>query len=292
MRCDLHVHTIHSGMCSVPVLNRICRESYNDPHQLYATLKARGMDLVTVTDHDSIDAVESLRRHADFFLSEEVSCRMPSGTHLHMGVYGIEDRDHIELQRRRDDMPSLLSYLDEHRLLYSINHVFSGLTGARKMDDFETFATRFPAAETLNGQMLGIANRTAAKFAANHDRIAIAGSDAHTLASVGRTYTEVPNARDAREFLRGLRAGQGRVAGESGDYWKLTLAIWEIGISLMREHRATVLMAPLMALIPAITLVNYGLEYSFAATWGRRVRKEFRPGRRVGIAVPSAVSTS
>ncbi len=242
MRCDLHVHTIHSGMCSVPVLNRICRESYNDPHELYATLKARGMDLVTVTDHDSIDAVEPLRRHGDFFLSEEVSCRMPSGTHLHMGVYGIEERDHIELQRRRDDMPSLLAYLDEHRLLFSINHVFSGLTGAREIDDFETFAARaFPRLRHSAGQMLGIANRSAAEFAVNHDRIAIAGSDAHTLASVGRTYTEVPNVRDAREFLRGLRAGHGRVAGESGNYWKLTLAIWEIGISLMREHRATIL---------------------------------------------------
>ena len=82
------------------VLNRVCRESYNDPAEVYETLKRRGMELVTVTDHDSIDAVESLRRHPDFFLSEEVSCRTASGTHLHMGVYGIEERDHIQLQRR------------------------------------------------------------------------------------------------------------------------------------------------------------------------------------------------
>ena len=73
MKCDLHVHTIHSGMCTVPLFNRICRESYNDPHRLYAALRQRGMDLVTVTDHDSIDAVEPLRHHPDFFLSEEVS---------------------------------------------------------------------------------------------------------------------------------------------------------------------------------------------------------------------------
>src|ERR1700676_653314 len=90
MRCDLHVHTRHSGMCTVPVLSRICRESYNPPLAVYEILKRRGMDLVTVTDHDSIDAVEPLRRHPDFFLSEEVTCRMPSGTELHVGVY--EDR--------------------------------------------------------------------------------------------------------------------------------------------------------------------------------------------------------
>ena len=65
MKCDLHVHTVHSGMCTVPLLNRIYRESYSAPQDVYETLKRRGMDLVTVTDHDSIDAVEVLRRHAD-----------------------------------------------------------------------------------------------------------------------------------------------------------------------------------------------------------------------------------
>jgi predicted metal-dependent phosphoesterase TrpH len=46
-------------MCTVPVLSRVCLESYNEPRALYARLKQRGMDLVTVTDHDSIDAAEN-----------------------------------------------------------------------------------------------------------------------------------------------------------------------------------------------------------------------------------------
>ena len=39
---------------------------------LESNAKARGMDLVTVTDHDSIEAVESLSGQPGFFLSEEV----------------------------------------------------------------------------------------------------------------------------------------------------------------------------------------------------------------------------
>src|SRR5271169_182865 len=162
MKCDLHVHTLHSGMCTVPVLDRICRESYNHPQDVYDTLKRRGMDLVTVTDHDSIDAVEPLRHRPDFFLSEEVSCRMSSGTELHMGVYDIQEYHHVELQRRRDDMPSLIAYLDEQRLLFSVNHVYSGLTGSRTDADFRDFLDSFPAVETRNGQMLAAANRHAA----------------------------------------------------------------------------------------------------------------------------------
>src|SRR5882757_5216722 len=75
MRCDLHVHTVASGMFNTPVLDRICRESYNDPKEVYDRLKHLGMSIVTVTDHDSIDSAEVLRTHPDFFLSEEVTVR-------------------------------------------------------------------------------------------------------------------------------------------------------------------------------------------------------------------------
>ncbi len=270
MKCDLHVHTTYSGMCTVPVLKRICRESYNDPHEVYDTLKRRGMDLVTVTDHDSIDAVEPLRYLPDFFLSEEVSCTTPRGTHLHMGVYGISERDHMDLQLRRDDLPRLCAFLHQKRLLFSINHVFSSLTGPRTEADFDDFATNFPAVETRNGQMLEVANRYAAAFADRHDRIATAGSDAHTLASLGKTYTTVPGARNAAEFVEGLKRGHSRVFGESGDVWKLTQAVCSIGASLVGEKPWTAVLAPLMALVPAITIVNYALELSFAARWGNR----------------------
>src|ERR1700721_4774795 len=129
MRCDLHVHTIHSGKCTVPGLSRVCLESYNEPRALYEVLKRRGMNLVTVTDHDSIDAAEELRKYPDFFLSEEVTVTLPSGTEMHAGVYGIREHDHIELQRRRTDTESLLAYALENRLFVTVNHAYSSLTG-------------------------------------------------------------------------------------------------------------------------------------------------------------------
>jgi predicted metal-dependent phosphoesterase TrpH len=258
-------------MCTVPVLKRICRESYNDPHEVYETLKTRGMDFVTVTDHDSIDAAECLRHHPDFFLSEEVSCSTENGTHLHMGVYGIEEKDHQELQLRRDDMPRLIAFLRQKRLLFSINHVFSSLTGPRTAGDFEDFATQFPAVETRNGQMLEVANRHAAAFAERHGRIAMGGSDAHTLASLGRTYTAVEGARTPAEFLQGLRNGRSVAIGESGDVWKLTKAVCAIGASLVEEKPWAATLLPLMAFVPVITIVNFMMELSFAAKWGNRV---------------------
>src|SRR5208282_2736227 len=137
VRCDLHVHTIHSGMCTLPLLKAICRECYSEPEAVYQTLRGKGMDLVTVTDHDSIDAGESLRRHLDFFLSEEVTCRAPSGNEVHVGVYDITESQHVEIQRRRNDLPRLVAYLEEQRVFFSVNHIFSALTGRRTADDFD-----------------------------------------------------------------------------------------------------------------------------------------------------------
>lgn len=272
MRCDLHVHTIHSGMCTQPLLSRFCRESFNHPDHVYETLKRRGMHLVTVTDHDSIDAAERLRRHPDFFLSEEVSCRLPNSRRLHVGVYGIEERDHLEMQRRHDDFPAFLAYLHQRRLLFSINHAFSSLTGARAASDFDAFAELFPAVETLNGAMLPVINRHARSLAGAGRRIAVAGSDSHTLDCLGRTYTEVRGVRGPHEYLAGLKRGASTVHGESGDYWKLTRAILKIAGCMMRERPWTLALLPLVPAIPAATLVVVLREIYFAHRWGRTVR--------------------
>jgi len=270
MRCDLHVHTRHSGMCNIPWMNRICRECYNDPRAVYETLKRRGMDLVTVTDHDSIDAAEELRRYPDFFLSEEVTCITESGTEIHVGAYGIEERHHAELQRRRRDVPALAAYLREQNIFFSINHVYSSLTGRRTDQDFQLFEREFPAIETRNGQIPRANNRSAERLAEEWRKAIVAGSDAHTLSSLGLTSTDVPGTRDVPEFLRALRHGRAQACGEAGDYVKLTRAVAEIGLRLIGEHNWTIVLAPLFLAVPLVTLGNYACEVFFNYRWSRR----------------------
>src|SRR5437667_5777861 len=155
MRCDLHVQSIGSALFTVLGLNRISPESYNDPSEVYDRLKQMSMSVITITDHDSIDAAEILRCHPDFFLSEEVTVQMPTGTEMHMGVYGITESEHLEIQRRRNDFIALLMYLTERKLFFSANHVFSGLTGRREAKDFQWLESYGPAFETGNGQIGG-----------------------------------------------------------------------------------------------------------------------------------------
>lgn len=192
--------------------------------------------VVTVTDHDSIESSERLRRRFDVFLSEEVTCHISRGTELQVGVYDIQERDHIEIQRRRDDLPSLFAYLNEREIRFAINHAFSGLTGSRVEADFDDFAKYFPAVEVLNGQMLA-ANGHAETFAARRRKIALAGSDSHTLAGLGRTYTQVPGAGDRSEFIDGLKRGCTAAFGESGNYGKFLRAVLDISCGMMGDRR-------------------------------------------------------
>jgi predicted metal-dependent phosphoesterase TrpH len=254
-------------MSTLPLVRKLCRECYSPPEAVYETLKRQGMDLVTVTDHDSIEAGEALRRYPDFFLSEEVTCHMPSGTEVHVAVYDITERHHWEVYRRRNDLPSLLAYLWEQDIFFGVNHAFSRLTGRRERSDFDWFEMAFPAVETLNGHILPRNNHLARDMADMLGKAALGGSDAHTLVSAGSVFTSVPGARNRQEFLQGLRRGKGRVSGRPGSYWKLTRDVLLIAREMMMENPVTLALLPLALVIPAVTFLNSILEGRFARRW-------------------------
>jgi len=259
-------------MCNTPGLTRVCKESYNHPAEVYARCKRLGMSMVTITDHDSIEAAEVLRKHPDFFLSEEATVQMPTGTQIHLGVYAITEKDHAEIQRRRNDFIALLlMYLTERKLFFSVNHVFSGLTGRRDEEDFNWFASYVPAMEVRNGHMWHEANKNAEKLARRLDKIAIAGSDSHTLSGVAQTFTEVPGARTVEEFFSGLRARRGIVHGEHGRYLKLTVDIYRFVGSVLLENPLAALILPLTVLVPAITAAHWLNEIRFCKQWAARL---------------------
>jgi predicted metal-dependent phosphoesterase TrpH len=260
-------------MCDTPGLTRVCKESYNQPVAVYDCCKQRGMSIVTLTDHNSIEGAEALRKHPDFFLSEEVTVSMPSGTEAHLGVYGITERDHAEIQRRRSDFIALLMYLTERKLFFSVNHVFSGLTGHRDEEDFTWFASYVPGLEVRNGLMWVEANHAAERLARNLRKIPIAGSDSHTLAGAGLTYTQIPGARTVEEYLTGLRAGRGIVHGEHGRYLKLTADIFFFAGALLKEKPWCAPLVIAAVLIPAVTAAHWFNEIRFCKQWMARLER-------------------
>src|SRR5262245_20087543 len=90
-RADLHCHSDASNKATEAALNAIsCPECYSHPDEVYAQAKRRGMDFVTITDHDTIEGVERISMRPDVLVGEELKCWFPEDEcKMHVLVYGI-----------------------------------------------------------------------------------------------------------------------------------------------------------------------------------------------------------
>jgi predicted metal-dependent phosphoesterase TrpH len=237
MRADLHVHSYHSGYAGHLRFLR-ARDCYSEPDAVYRVAKSRGMDCVTITDHDSIDGcLEFLDRHpdaADFFVSEEIECLVPGlPLKVHVGAYGITERMHREIQPLRTSVYETTAYLREQGVFYSLNHLFFFLRRQMPVEAYlRALLPLFPAFEVRNGTMLARHNALiddvlARWTASGRAAVRVGGSDSHTLAGVGTTYTAVP-ARNTQEFLRNLRAGHTIVGGRHGGAFRVLREIYGV----------------------------------------------------------------
>jgi len=312
VRCDLHVHSRHSGPVDIRPFGWLVRESYSEPRAVYGEARRRGMDLVTLTDHDTIAGALEIASLPGTFVSEEVTCRLPGGRAVHVGVYDITEAQHETIARRREDAEALFAYLAEERIPAAANHLFAALTGPRETGDFHFALARLEMVEARNGMMSDGVNVRAARAARTARLATVGGSDAHTLASVARAFTVVPQARSRAEFLDGLRRGLTLPAGCSGSYARLTADIVRItagayraavaeglGDAAAAARLATLLVAlPLLPLLPLATAGVFLHEQLFArhherawrATRARRRADTARPGPFGPAAAPTAAA--
>lgn len=248
-RCDLHLHSaasLTSGEWFSEYFS--APESYADPARQYELCKARGMTLVTLTDHDTIDGGLQLIERPDFFLSVEVSTRFPeNGCAIHVLAYDITPAQHAELQRRRGSVYDVSSYLRSEGLAHSLPHPL--LSPNWKLDamTLEKCLVLFPAFEVMNSLLdrrtdsdvahffASITPHVLATLSAKHGialaqgspaRLALtAGSDDHGQRRCGTIFTEVDGNLDAGAYLRRVMKGDSRLTGRSGDLNSMAICI-------------------------------------------------------------------
>src|SRR5438045_8999295 len=126
-RADLHCHSRYSVFKYFRRANT--RDCYNAPEDVYRIAKDRGMSYVTFTDHDSIDGALYLLNKfpdlTDFFIGEEVETYFPeTGQRIHVGVWGLDEAHHREIQKLRPNIRELVPYMKSERLLFGVNPLF------------------------------------------------------------------------------------------------------------------------------------------------------------------------
>src|SRR5437588_4324023 len=73
-RADLHCHSTASAISRLGVQRALgLPECATPPQEVYELAKRRGMDFVTITDHDTIGGALELSHLPDVFISEELT---------------------------------------------------------------------------------------------------------------------------------------------------------------------------------------------------------------------------
>ena len=215
-RADLHLHTNASIFKYFRAANT--RDSYSDPDEVYRLAKARGMDFVTFTDHDTVDGCLKFQdRHPeldDFFVSAEIETRFPkTGHRIHVNVFDLDLQQHSVIAKKRRNIYDLVEYLRAEELLYSANHLFQSYRMRQAPEDFfQTMLTLFDVFEVKNGSMAYQHNALVEDLLSfakgkNGALALIGGSDAHTYPPIASVFT-MATGKTWREFLAAIGAGQ------------------------------------------------------------------------------------
>ena len=239
LRADLHVHSNHSGFTRVMPAFRT-RDCYSSPQAVYCAARARGMDVVTITDHDSIDGcLELLERHpdaTDILMGEEIECKVPgTGSLVHLGALGLTESHHRDVQPLRGSVFEAAAFLRSEGVALVVHHPVHLVKGDMDARSYlERLLPLVHAVEVRNATMMAAHNDLAATIAAawngqtQHARLGqTGGSDAHVLRHVGTSFTEAPG-RTREEFLESLKRGESRASGVHGTTGRLAVEIYGV----------------------------------------------------------------
>ncbi len=193
IRVDLHCHTVLSfdGTIHLRVLERQAR--------------ARGLDVVAITDHNEIDAARWAQEHLSIRIIVGEEMRTAAGD-----IIGLFLKEKIP-----PDLPleeTLLRIRDQGGLAY-LPHPFPGLRANGVAEsELVQVASQVDIVEVLNAR-----NRTdwqnlkAQQLAERVGKPKGAGSDAHGPFEIGSAWVEMPDFDGPESFIRSL--GRARICG-------------------------------------------------------------------------------
>lgn len=256
-RCDLHLHSsasVDSGEWFSRRFN--CPESYASPARQYELCKQRGMDLVTLTDHDTIAGGLQLVDRSDFFLSEEITTRFPDGCIVHVLAWALRSDQHEQIQARRNDVRRLVEYLRAEKIAHALAHPLMSPNWQLDANKLEELLATFPVLEGVNGLLdarirddlaeilAAWSPPVAQRVAAAHGiadpptrHVLVGGSDDHCHRRAAAVFTEVSTGGlDPAGFLGAVQRGEARPCGEQADLTAIALGVSHTTYSFLRAR--------------------------------------------------------
>ncbi|MFW6139580.1 MAG: hypothetical protein ACOC7U_10485 [Spirochaetota bacterium] len=243
VKIDLHVHSTFSKTNSHWFLQKFnMKESYTHPYAVYESARFRGMDFVTITDHDSIDGALLLKQKYpdEVIVGVESTVSFPEDScKIHLLIFGLNKKQFYEIENLRNNIYQLRDYIKQKGLCYSVAHPLYSVDSKISLKHFEKLALLFNVFEGMNGNMNRNINTTLVEALKSLgpqeiDRLYkkhrieplgecpwekkfTGGSDDHGNISIGSTYT-VSEAKSTSELLERIKAGETTAEGKHNDY--------------------------------------------------------------------------
>lgn len=239
-KTDLHIHSRFSDRSAEWIARKFgFPDSYSEPGALYDALKERGMDFVTITDHNRIEGCLEIAGRPGTFISEQVTTSFPEDRcQVHLLIWDITESQHREIQELRENIYDLQRYLALHNLAHAVAHPLHRCDDKLSVSHLEKLALLFKCFEGINGYrdsllsevvrfaLEGLTPQEITRFAEIHGiepthpepwkKVLIAGSDDHGGIFPASAFTETRHVKSPSEFLALVRSGECIPCGAGG----------------------------------------------------------------------------
>ncbi len=234
VKADLHIHTKFSKYPTSenePFKYLGIHDCYLNPEEIYKTAKKKGMDLVGITDHDSIEAALYLdSKYPDIIIGEEIEVKASDDGHMiHLLVYDINEKQHNDLaDLAKIGIKETCEYTKKNDITSSwahpnLNPVKADIS-IKLIDELMNYIDRI---EVKNGFDVRIGNNFAKSIAKNYSKKISGGSDAHTKSFIGNVFTHNNRVRNKSDFLEALKEGDVEVSGSDLSLYRLQKKLYE-----------------------------------------------------------------
>ncbi|MBD3289626.1 glycosyltransferase [candidate division KSB1 bacterium] len=260
IKIDMHAHSKYSEHPSDWFLQRLgAKESYTEPEYLYRTAKERGMDYVTITDHNRIDGAMLLKQKypQEVIVGLEATTYFPeNGCKIHVLLYDINQEQYEIIQQKRKNIYELRDYIKENDLAYSVAHATFSVNNKLTVDLLEKLILLFDVFEGINGGRSYLFNTkwmelmkrlTPAHIDKLYEKHHIepisddpwlksftGGSDDHAGLFIGQTYTET-DADNPGEVIENLKNKKTYANGRHNNYKFLAFTIYKVAFEFARS---------------------------------------------------------
>lgn len=259
-KADLHVHSSHSNKPTYWAMRKFnVPESYTSPQYLYRVARERGMNYVTITDHNAINGALEIGHLPGAFISSEITSHFPeNGCKVHVVVLHISEAHFRTILELRKNVYEMVAYLHSEKIAHFLAHPLYSQNDKLNLEIIERSLLLFTTIEIKNGcrahrfngftkRLVSsldetVINRLADKYdlqpygSTPWTKGVVGGSDDHGGLFIARAHTTVYDAATINDFIAAIRDGYSWADGEDGGALTMAHSLYGIAHCFYRER--------------------------------------------------------